>query len=289
MVQYILHEYEISLTDPFNTTRAASILYLRELTANTDALTLLDSFDPLMEECIKRSCQSYTRKQPILLATPQDIQHLDKRLQTEWQLKAYISLFSESPLKTKGPIPVFSRFTVHTTILVKDKEDVPAFVNIGYQHELDATALIQDSLYHLSNPVYILPEHPQVHGITCRCNANNRNLIYMLYHHELQNEQILAIADIKTNEVRILNGNNSDELQDIEHFKIQSRISNDYAPVYEVQFSTGLNPCVPTKLILNREKENFEAAKVLVMSELTKNVDPNYSNMLIALTQMFEA
>lgn len=289
MSQYILHEFEVSQTDLFNQPKSASILYLRELTPYTDPQTLHDCIDPLMEECIKHSCPNYVRKQPVLLATPQDIQSLDVRLQSEWQLKAYLSFFSESPSLLKGQVPEYSRFTIHTTILVKDKQDVPAFVNIGYQHQCVESFIRDYSLYHLSNPVYILPEHPMVHGVTCRCNAYDRNVLYLHYHHEFPEEQILAIANIDTNQVQLLRGNDINELQDIEHFKMQSRISNDYAPVYQVQFSKGLNPCVPTKLILNKEKSNFEAAEALVLSELAKCTDQNSTNMSLSLTHMLEA
>lgn len=289
MNPYILHEFEVSQTNPFNQTKTASILYLREYTSTTNPQTLLDCIDPLMEECIKQSCPNYVRNQPVLLATPQDIQSLDARLQSEWQLKAYLSFFSESPSLLKGQVPEYSRFTIHTTILVKDKQDVPTFVNIGYQHQCNETFIRDYSLYHLSTPIYILPEHPNVHGVTCRCNAYDRNVLYLHYHHELPEEQILAIANIDTNQVQILRGTDTNELQDIEKFNSQSRISNDYAPVYKVQFTKGLNPCVPTKLILNKERANFEAAKALVLSELAKCTDQNSTNMSRSLTQMLEA
>ena len=289
MTQYILHEYELRMLDLYTQPREASILYLREFIPNTAPNTLSDPIDSLIEDCIKANWQDYTKKTPLILSAPQDIASLDARLLKEWQLKAYLSFYSQSPSISKGNIHDFSRITLHTTILVKEQKDIPTFENIGFQRECDFVSTAQLMVDHILSPVYTIPEHPSLHGITCRVNAHDRNEMYMLYHHVNPQDQILAYINLETAEVKLRFGTNFESLNDIEEFKTKAGTTNDYSPVYTAQFITGIAPCIPAKLVLNRERDKFKKAKELLGSKLSEQTDQNSNWMQKSLTQMMEA
>lgn len=284
----ILHEYEIA--DKTNQ-HFASIVYIREFNKNNAISSLCDDVDAMMEAMITAKCNVRNRHLPKLVVMLEEVQELDKRLREEYQLKAYFTFYSETG---DGKNMEYSRVTIHTTILVKNEMDVPYFNNLGFAQQVAYPAVEAFTIYyHAPSPVYTLQEHPLVHGIVCYKEATNSNILYFLYRHNNNPEEsILATVDLVENKTVFLIGTDSDE-KDVILSLSQAFISqNNYAPLYKYRYEkSAIGYCVPTRIVLNRELENFTRAKNIVMKELQKIDNQIYyaKKMISYLKMMVEA
>ena len=286
----ILHEYEI--TDATGQ-HFASIVYLRECTpSNSQENGWSDEVDKVMENCISncKGCTVLQKLQPRIIALPNEVESLNKRLQDEFQLKGYFSFFAPSVIK--GGIPTdFSRITIHTSILVKEEKDVRFFENIGYHEDVgNAGLLSQFVLAHFRNPVYLLQEHPLIHGIVCFKDVVHTDVVYFLYrHNDNPVESILAEVDIANNAVRLKLGSDDAMRDEIVRFANSLKAQNNLSPLYHCVYVTDLVPIYVTRLQLNRERNLFSKAKGLLLSKLEKESNSSCEEMGKYLTKMVEA
>lgn len=284
----IFHEYEI--TDPSNQ-HFASIVYVREFNASNNNATFCDMVDSTMETMILKSCNVQKHNQPRQIVFEEEVEELNKRLREEYQLKAYFTFFAETGT---GKDMEYSRVTIHTTILVKEETDIPYFENIGASLEVTNSQVIAFTyFYHAPSPVYTLQEHPLVHGIVCYKDAKNPDLLYMLYRHNANPlEAIMAIVDINKGMVQFLLGTDSSQLNVITQLSPAFNCQNDYAPLYRYSY-TKVNGgcCIPTRIILNKERDKFQKAQSIIQSELVKaNNGITYAHdMVTYLKMMIEA
>lgn len=285
----IFHEYEIA--DASNQ-HFASIVYVREVNANNNNPSLCDDVDAVMNNVITHNCNVLRPNHPRQIVFQEEVEELNKRLREEYQLKAYITFFSE--LQGVGKDMEYSRITIHATILVKEEADVRFFDNVGFSQQVTYPQVEAFTFYcHAPSPVYTLQEHPLVHGIVCYREATNSDIFYLLYRHNANPEEsILATVDIKQGKIEFLLGTDQEEQVELLSMSQAFISQNNYAPLYKYSYEkSALGYCVPTRIILNRERDNFTKAKDLVLNELAK---PNYgikyaSEMAKYLKMMFEA
>lgn len=285
----ILYEYEIA---DLSEQHFASLVYLRECTdENNEANNYCDVVDCIMERCINNGCKVIRKLKPQLVCLPDEVLALDKRLHNEYQLKGYFSFYA--PIQTKGGVPFeFSRITLHTTILVKEESDIPYFENIGYQENVDNADLIsQFALAHFKCPVYLLQEHPLVHGILCYKNAAIADKLYFLYrYNDNPIKSILAEVDVANSVVRLKLGSDIEQCNEITRFASSIKAQNSLEPLYQCVFITEIAPCYITRLQLNRERELFTKAKNLLLDELKREeTNDSRKDMIEYLTMMIEA
>ena len=286
----ILHEYEI--TDVTGQ-HFASIVYLRGCTQdNNQENGWSDEVDKVLERCISncKSCTVLQKLQPCIIALPNDVEALDKRLQDEFQLKGYFSFFAPSVIK--GGIPTdFSRITIHTSILVKEEKDVRFFENIGHHEDVgNAGLLSQFVLTHFGNPVYLMQEHPLVHGIVCFKDAVHTDVVYFLYrHNDNPVESILAEVGVANEAVRLKLCSDDAMRDKIVRFANSLKAQNNLSPLYHCVYVTDLAPIYVTRLQLNRERDLFSKAKKLLLSELEKGNNSSFEEMGKSLIKMVEA
>lgn len=283
--QRILHEFEITDTTGQH---FASILYLRELTSNTEN-DLKDDIDRLLTQCITKGCKVVTEKQPRLIALDNEVDELDARLRDNYQLKAYFSFFAE--YGDKGA-PTYSRVTVHTTLLVLDFSTAHFFGNVGHQIQVSFDDVNLFALTHTLSPVYLLQEHPLVHGIVCYKDAIRKGVVFFLYrHNDTPSESILAEVDTNMAMVNVLQGIDPSQQSDIEQFVHSLKAQNSLAPLYDCVYIRNYGSFYPTTLILNRERELFGKAKKMIDKELKPQGANNksFSHVLLCLDRMIEA
>ena len=218
------------------------------------------------------------------------MEDLNIRLQDEFQLKGYFSFFAPSVIK--GGIPTdFSRITIHTSILVKEEKDVRFFENIGYYEDVgNAGLLSRFVLTHFGNPVYLLQEHPLVHGIVCFKDAVRTDVVYFLYkHNDNPVDSIFAEVDVANKAVRLKLGSDDAMRDDNGKFAISLKAQNNLSPLYHCVHVTDLAPIYVTRLQLNKERDFFSQAKGMLMSELEKESNSSCVEMKQYLTKMVEA
>lgn len=286
----ILHEYEI--TDASGQ-HNASIVYLRECTEeNNQKNGWCDVVDSEMERCISncKRCVVLRKQQPRVIALPDEVEELNKRLLDEYQLKGYFSFFASGAIK--GGIPTdFSHINIHVSILVKEEMDVPFFENIGYQENVgDARVIFQFSLTHFRNPVYLLQEHPLVHGILCFKDAARTDVVYFLYRHNNNPvESILAEVDEANSTIQMKQGTDNTQRDEIISFADSIKVNNNLSPLYNCVYNTGLVPIYITRLQLNKERVLFSKAKDILLAELEKQNSGSLLEMKKYLVPMVEA
>ncbi len=285
----IIHEYEIA--DASNQ-HFASIIYVREVNANNNNSTLCDDVDAMMENVIMHNCNVCRHNAPKRIVFKEEVEELNKRLLEEFQLKAYITFYSE--IQGVGKDMEYSRVTIHATILVKDEADVHFFDNVGFSQQVAYPQVEAFTFYyHTPSPVYTLQEHPLVHGIVCYKEATNSDILYLLYRHDVNPEEsILASVDIKQGKIDFLQGTEPDERAELGNMSQAFISQNNYAPLYRYRYEkSAFGYCVPTRIILNRERDKFIKAKDLVLNELAKtNNCIKYSSVMAQyLKMMFEA
>ena len=264
----ILHEYEIA--DATNQ-HFASIVYIREFNKDNSNSSLSDTVDATMEAMITAKCNVQRHNTPRQIWYEEEVEELNKRLREEYQLKAYFTFFAEAGT---GKDMEYSRVTIHTTILVREQADIPFFNNVGASLQVTNPAVIAFTyFYHAPSPVFTLQEHPLVHGIVCYKDAKNSDLLYMLYRHDANPlETIMAIVDINKGTVQLLLGTNSSQLDDITLLSPAFHSQNDYAPLYRYSYEKVIGGyCIPTRIILNKERDKFQKAQSIVLSELLKS------------------
>lgn len=286
----ILHEYEITDADGRH---FASIVYLRKYTEeNNEKNDLRDVIDIIMERNISncKGCRLLRKLSPRLIFHQSDVDELNKRLLNEFQLKGYFTFFASSDIK--GGIPTdFSRITIHTSILVKKETDVRCFENIGIQENVgDTGEICRFALSHFRSPVYLLQEHPLVHGIVCFKDAAKKDVVYFLYRHNNNpTESILAEVDTVNKTVQLKQGTNNAQSDAIIRFASSIVAQNYLLPFYNYDFITDIAPIYVTRLQLNRERGLFKIAKDIVCSELAKNDSSSFKEMKMYLATMIEA
>lgn len=285
----VFHEYEIA---DAARQHFASIVYVRELNSNNNNSTLCDGVDVVMERVIAAKCNVRLHKQPRLISSQEEVEELDKRLREEYQLKAYFTFFSES--QGVGKDMEYSRVTIHATILVRDEADFYYFDNVGFSQQVTYQEVEAFTFfYHAPSPVFTLQEHPLVHGIVCYKEATNPDILYFLYRHNANPvESILTTIDVKQGKVDLLLGTDPKERAEILSLSQAFVSQNNYAPLYRYSYSKStIGFCVPTRIILNRERDKFTKAKDLVLKELTKpNSSIQYADEMASyLIKMIEA
>lgn len=286
----ILHEYEI--TDATGQ-HFASIVYLRECSEENKLENgWCDVVDSELERCIHKikGCTVLQKLPPRIIALPNDVENLNIRLSEECQLKGYFSFFAPSVIK--GGIPTdFSRITIHTSILVKEEKDVRFFENIGYHEDVGNAGLLSQFIFtNFGNPVYLLQEHPLVHGIVCFKDAVRTDVVYFLYrHNDNPVESILAEVDIANKAVRLKLGSDDTQRDEIVRFTNSLKAQNNLSPLYHCVYVTDLAPIYVTRLQLNRERDFFSQAKDMLLSELEKESNSSCVDMRKYLAKMVEA
>ena len=264
----IFHEYEI--TDAYGL-HFASIVYVRELNPNNNNAALCDGVDAVMESVITNNCKVRLHKQARMITSQEEVEELNKRLREEYQLKAYFTFFSES--QGVGKDMEYSRVTIHATILIREKTDVCYFDNVGYSQQVTYQDVMAFTIfYHAPSPIYTLQEHPLVHGIVCYKEATDPDILYLLYrHNDNPVESILATVDVKQCKVDFLQGTDLKEQAEILTLSQAFVSQNNYAPIYRYTYSKSASGyCVPTRIILNRERDKFKKAKDEVLNALAK-------------------
>lgn len=286
----ILHEYEI--TDVTGQ-HFASIVYFRECTeVNNQEKGWSDVVDNVMDRCIRncKGCTVLQKLPPRIIALPSEVEELNKRLLEEYQLKGYFSFFA--PSEIKGGIPIaFSHITIHASILVKEEAHIHFFENIGYQENVgDAGLLTQFVLKHFSSPVYLLQEHPLVHGIVCFKNAARTGVVYFLYRHNCNLlDSILAEVNVTNNSTQLRLGSDNAQRDEIDRFTNSITAQNNLSPLYHCAYITELAPVYVTCLQLNRERDLFGKAKDILNTKLEKENNISYVDMKKYLSKMVEA
>lgn len=264
----ILHEYEIA--DASNL-HFASIVYIREFNVDNSNSTLCDTVDATMETMITAKCNVQRHNAPRQICYEEEVEELNKRLREEYQLKAYFTFFAEAGT---GKDMEYSRVTIHTTILVREYADIPYFDNVGASLQVTHPQVMAFTFfYHAPSPVFTLQEHPLVHGIVCYKDAKKSDLLYMMYRHNANPlETILAIVDINKGIAQFLLGIDSSQLDDITQLSPAFNSQNDYAPLYRYSYTKVIGGCcIPTRIVLNKEKDKFQKAQSIVLSELVKS------------------
>lgn len=286
----ILHEFEI--TDTVGQ-HFANVIYLRECSEeNTEKTGYIDVVDTIMDRCIIQGCKVVRKLPPRVIALDTEVDELNKRLVEEYQVKAYFSFYA--PSETKGGIPTdFSRVTIHVTVLVKEETEIRYFENIGYyENVIDASLISQFALVHFKSPVYLLQEHPLVHGIVCYKDASRANVVYFLYRHNANPlESILAEVDLPNNTASLKLGTDREQCCEIASFAESVSARNNLSPLYQCSYETELAPRYFTRLLLNRERDLFEKAKAILLKEFEKKIEENNccKAMAIHLNKMIEA
>ena len=85
-------------------------------------------------------------------------------------------------------------------------------------------------------------------------------------------ETILAIVDINKGIAQFLLGIDSSQLDDITQLSPAFNSQNDYAPLYRYSYTKVIGGCcIPTRIVLNKEKDKFQKAQSIVLSELVKS------------------
>ena len=282
----ILHEYEIADVTELH---LASLIYLREYTDELkEAKDCSDVVDQIMERCINKGCNVKQRLQPKIICLPDEVVALDNRLREEYQLKGYFSFYA--PTQIKGGVPTdFSRITIHTTILVKEEPDIRYFENIGNQENVGNADLIsQFTLAHYKCPVYLLQEHPLVHGILCYKDVAEK--LYFLYrYNDNPMESILAEVDVANSVVQLKYGADNEQCNAIIRFASSIKAQNSLEPLFQCVFITEIAPCYITRLQLNRERDLFAKAKELLLDKLQEVKTNSSRDMIDYLTMMIEA
>ena len=145
---------------------------------------------------------------------------------------------------------------------------------------------------HTPYPIYPIQEHPLVHGIVCFKDKVKLEMVYMLYrHNDNPVETILARIDTGNNKVDILHGSDTIQDKEIEQFAHSTNFVNNTSPLYNCLYTQSIAPYSLTTLILNRERELFTKAKILLMAELNRQQSDsnNYSEIIPFFTKLYEA
>lgn len=264
----ILHEYEIA--DASNQ-HFASIVYIREFNKDNSTSSLCDTVDATMEAMITANCNVQRHNSPRQICYEEEVEELNKRLREEYLLKAYFTFFAEAGT---GKDMEYSRVTIHTTVLVREHADIPYFDHVGASLQVTIPQVIAFTyFYHAPSPVFTLQEHPLVHGIVCYKDAKNSDLLYMLYRHNANPlEAIMAIVDVNKGIAQFLLGTDSSQLNDIIQLSPAFNSQNDYAPLYRYSYTKVIGGyCIPTRIVLNKERNKFQKAQSIVLLELVKS------------------
>ena len=258
--QYVVHDYLLSNND-------VHITYLRKL----DGYDLGVSSDDLDNQ-IKLSIVSRfsNAKESIsFIATDDGLKKWDDCLLNYKQLTAnYRYSFGHPFYYLIGVI-------CYATILVPKDYSLESFVNIGDYQYLDYQGVdkVFNAIY--NNPLMLLQQHPDIHGINCYREEHHNDCVYFLYHHGKDSEQIRAIVDVKAGIVKeILYGDNSQDLDRIN------------AEIFE--FNHSKHPKF-VKLRMNKEKDLFSSAKRILQGALNVENNPGSMDFLKYLESLEEA
>ena len=105
-------------------------------------------------------------------------------------------------------------------------------------------------------------------------------------------DSLIILCDINQGMAQFLLGTDSSQLNDITLLSPAFNSQNDYAPLYRYSYEKVIGGyCIPTRIILNKERDKFQKAQRIVLSELVKsNNGITYSHdMETYLKMMVEA
>lgn len=249
---YYFHDYDIDGS-------GVRLVYLRKADG-IDPQTRMDDMDCYLKKMIFMQFPDATDKIDDI-SDAQNIQKWDTMLLENWHLTANYrcaTFVGCGIMKTINCASVLVPFNVP-----KAKYEL-----IGRHSSMSYDDYSRIFLRNPQNPPLLLHQHPLIHGIECyrefqEYPYDKTENIYFMYHHD--DDRIRAVVNVNNNTVSFSYSSNPHEL---------STIMRD---LYEMK-----NGKLMT-LKYNNEKKLFQAAKQMLMVELTNKstpIDKNFDNFL---------